>query len=129
MSKLNEIQADKKLLLLERLNTYMLSMKKYFQHGHELLQGLDPYMNDMTSQLNQVSDCRSDQKGIFKITKKNSIYIEKKDFICKLSIIDKEICAIIITLIEWTDKMSDLLTKCFAQMVTWFLFSIEKTLP
>lgn len=75
-------------------------MKKYFQHGHELLQGLDPYMNDMTSQLNQVSDCRSDQKGIFKITKKNSIYIEKKDFICKLSIIDKEICAIIITLIE-----------------------------
>jgi hypothetical protein len=55
VSKLNEIQADKKLLLLERLNTYMFSMKKYFQQGHELLQGLEPYMNDLTTQLNQVS--------------------------------------------------------------------------
>jgi Arf-GAP/coiled-coil/ANK repeat/PH domain-containing protein len=53
VSKLNEIQADKKLLLLERLNTYMFSMKKYFQQGHELLQGLEPYMNDLTTQLNQ----------------------------------------------------------------------------
>jgi hypothetical protein len=53
VTKLNEIQADKKLLLLERLNSYMFSMKKYFQQGHELLQGLEPYMNDLSTQLTQ----------------------------------------------------------------------------
>jgi len=51
--KLNQIQAKKRLELLERVCAFMYLQRTYFHQGYELFLGLDTYMNNLSSQLQQ----------------------------------------------------------------------------